>query len=88
MASLSGVPVRAAYIASGIIASTRRRTCGQPPICPLCMNMNLPCVNGWQLARLVGVPVAARTWAKNSRLRTWAAMLRRFSSDQAGRTSR
>jgi len=40
------------------------------------------------LAWLVAVPVTARTWAKNMRLRTWAAMLRRFSPDQAGRTSR
>jgi len=39
------------------------------------------------LAWLVAVPVTARTWAKNMRLRSWAAMLRRFSPDQAGRTS-
>jgi hypothetical protein len=36
----------------------------------------------------VGVPVAARTWAKNSDERMWRQRCLRFSSDQAGRTSR
>ena len=88
MASLSVVPPRLPYSSSGMVASTRRRTLGQPPTWPLCMNRKRPAANGWQLARLVAVPVAARTWAKNARLRTVAARECRFSSDQAGRSSR
>jgi len=46
--------------------------------------MNRPNANGWQFARVVAVPVAARTCAKNSFDRTWAQIDHRFSSDQAG----
>ena len=52
------------------------------------MNIIRPTLNGWQFARVVAVPVDARTCAKNRRDRTCAASDRRFSSDQAGRTSR
>ena len=48
----------------------------------------LACPNGWQLARVVAVPVEARTSAKKSRDRTCSHSDRRFSSDQAGRISR
>ena len=37
------------------------------------------------MARVVEVPVAARTWAKNRRERTCAHRDARFSSDHAGR---
>jgi hypothetical protein len=36
----------------------------QFPIKPLCMNIQRPHANGWQLGRVTGVPVDARTWAK------------------------
>jgi hypothetical protein len=50
---------------SGISASTLRRTRAQFPTAPLCMNIQRPHANGWQFGRVVGVAVAARTWAKN-----------------------
>jgi hypothetical protein len=50
------------------------------------MNMNRPNANGWQFARVVAVPVAACTCAKNGFDRTWAQIDHRFSSDQAGRS--
>ena len=87
-ASESVVPERWWYRSSGIIASTRRLMAQNWPIWPLCMNINRPTVNGWQLARAMAGPVEARTWAKNSDAFTWWHRLRRFSSDQAGRTSR
>ena len=52
------------------------------------MKSQRPCAKGWQLARVVAPPVEARTWAKNRRARTCSQRLFRFSSDQAGRTSR
>ena len=60
----------------------------KPLILPLCMNIQRPCLKGWLLVRDVGVPVEARTWAKNSGERICADMLRRFESFQAGRMSR
>ena len=47
-----------------------------------------PTAKGWQLLRLVAVPVEARTWAMNRGDFTVAVRLRRFGSDQAGMTSR
>ena len=70
------------------MASIRRLIAQYPPTCPLCMNMYRPTENGWQLARAVAGPVEARTWAKNRPERTWWHSELRFSSDQAGRTSR
>jgi hypothetical protein len=87
-ASVSLVPRRSSYSASGISSSTRRRTRAQPPTWPLCMNRCRPEAKGWQLARVVAVPVEARTCAKKRRERTWAQSEARFSSDQAGRISR
>ena len=86
--SESVAPWRAAYIGSGSIASSARRTSGYPPIWPLCMNSQWPKRNGWQFCRAIAVPVEARTWAKNSRERTVAHSDCRFWSDQAGITSR
>jgi hypothetical protein len=62
-ASLSVVPTRDGYMASGINASMRRRSRDQPPTKPLCMNSQVPQANGWQFCRVMGVPVAARTCA-------------------------
>ncbi len=64
-ASESVVPMREPYSASGMSASTWRRTRLQSPITPLCMNIQRPQANGWQFGRVTGVPVVARTWAKN-----------------------
>ena len=52
------------------------------------MNIQLPNEKGWQLLRWMGPNVAARTWAKNSGVFTYRAMLIRFWSFQAGNTSR
>jgi hypothetical protein len=52
------------------------------------MNIHAPCRKGWQLARVVAVPVEARTWAKNRPDLIWWASESRFSSLHAGRTSR
>ncbi len=65
-----------------------RRSPFQPLMRPLCMNIHLPCLKGWQLARVVAVPVEERMWAKNRPDLICCASESRFSSLQAGRTSR
>lgn len=59
----------------------------QLSILPLCMKVQFCHVNGWQLLRLMAVPVVARTWAKNSLVCMCAARERRLASFHAGNTS-
>ena len=52
------------------------------------MNRCVRWAKGWQFARMVAVPVEARTWAKKVLARTCPQRLTKFSSDHAGAMSR
>ena len=55
-----------------------------PSMTPLCTKSQRPCLNGWQFVCCTGVPVVARTWARNRGDSTFAARSRRFASLHAG----
>ena len=86
--SESVVPSRWSKTASESEFSSARRIFSKPPIWPLCMNDQLPEMNGWQFMRLVAPPVEARTWARNRPDLICRHRLFRLGSDQAGRMSR
>ena len=51
---------------------------------PLWTNIHWPYRNGWQLVCCTGVPVEARTWARNSGELICALTSRRLRSPHAG----